>query len=268
MAGKVAVLIIHGMGSQKKAFADKTKVEINRRIAKADKDPDQVVWQSIYWANLIEPRQSAFMRAIINEPDNDIDCIRLRKFVVSAIGDAAAYQSFQGKQTSTYTAIHERVKENVKELYEVKLGEQECPLVIMAHSLGGHIMSNYIWDIKRDGYPESSDFENMKHLAGMITFGCNIPLFAFAHNDMEPFKFPGESLSEADAAKAKWINFYDPDDVLGYPLRQINGCYDFIEDVHINAGGILTSWNPMSHSGYWTDNDMTKPAARFIGGFI
>ena len=81
---------------------------------------------------------------------------------------------------------------------------------------------------------------------------------------MKPFKFPGESLNSAEAAKAKWINFYDPDDVLGYPLRQINHKYAFIEDRHINAGGILTSWIPLSHSVYWTDNDMIKPATDFI----
>lgn len=32
-------------------------------------------------------------------------------------------------------------------------------------------------------------------------------------------------------------------------------------DVPVNAGGLLTSWNPGSHIAYWTDNDVTVPVA-------
>jgi hypothetical protein len=54
------------------------------------------------------------------------------------------------------------------------------------------------------------------------------------------------------------------DDVLGYPLRKINNHYEFIEDIHINVGGFLTSWNPILHNSYWTDNYFTKPATSLI----
>lgn len=268
MAKKVAVLIIHGIGSQNANFADATKDEINGRVAGKGYNPDDIAWKSVYWANILEPRQINFMNEIIADRNNDIDFIKLRRFIISAIGDAAAYQNIKGQENSTYSKIHRRVKDCIEDLYDNQLGHEPCPLIIMAHSLGGHIMSNYIWDIQRDRFPESSDFENMKHVAGMITFGCNIPLFALAHSNLQPFKFPGQSLSAANKAKAKWLNFYDPDDVLGYPLRQINSHYQFIEDRHINVGGMLTSWNPLSHNGYWTDNDFTKPAASLIARFM
>lgn len=69
---------------------------------------------------------------------------------------------------------------------------------------------------------------------------------------------------------AKWLNYYDPDDVLGYPLKPINAEYRKVvsKDIAINTGGILTSWNPMAHNGYWTDNDFTKPVAKYIGQFV
>jgi hypothetical protein len=268
MSRKVAVLVIHGMGSQGKDFADDSIEEITRRVADKGKNPDDIAWKSVYWADVIEPRQKKFMQDIISHKDNDIDFVKLRKFVVSAIGDAAAYQSVRGSKTSTYTKVHERIKSCIKELYDNQLEKEPCPLIVMAHSMGGHIMSNYIWDMQHKKNKRLNDFESMKYLAGMLTFGCNIPLFAFAHTELEPFSFPGDMLTDAQKAKAKWLNFYDSDDVFGYPLRQIGPKFKFVKDKHINAGGLLTSWNPLSHSAYWTDNDMTKPAAGMIAGFM
>ena len=269
MADKVAVLIIHGMGSQKSAFAEPTIDEISRKIARKGKDPAKVIWKPVFWADITEQRQSKFMRDIVQHKDNNIDFIKLRRFVITAMGDAAAYQSIRGKKTSTYTEIHKLVKASVKDLFNDGLEKQPCPLIVMAHSLGGHIMSNYIWDIQQRPNQRLSEFENMEYLAGMITFGCNIPLFTFSHSDLEPFSFPGDKLSAAEKSKAKWLNFYDADDVLGYPLRQLSNSYKrLVKDNHINSGGLLTSWNPLSHNGYWTDNDMTRPTAELIAKFI
>lgn len=269
MTSKVAVLIIHGMGSQKADFAEATKNEVNKRISNKGKIAADVAWKSIFWADILEPRQKKFMRDIIRNTDNEIDFVKLRRFVISAMGDAAAYQSLKGRKTSVYSNIHKLIKARVKELYNNELSKQACPLIIMAHSLGGHIMSNYVWDIQQNPNQRLSDFENMKHLAGMVTFGCNIPLFTFAHADPEPIAFPGEKLSAAQKGNAKWLNFYDEDDVLGYPLRQISAGYKgLVTDKHVNSGGFLTSWNPLSHNGYWTDNDVTKPAANLIVKFM
>ena len=140
----------------------------------------------------------------------------------------------------------------------------------MAHSLGGHIMSNYIWDMQKSTVTTLSSFEKMDLLAGMVTFGCNIPLFTFAYDNVIPIKFPGDALSAESKSKTKWLNYYDPDDILGYPLKAINAAYENIvdEDVPINVGGIFSSWNPSSHTKYWTDNDFTKPVSKFISTFI
>jgi len=31
-----------------------------------------------------------------------------------------------------------------------------------------------------------------------------------------------------------------------------------------NVGGLLTSWNPASHLGYWEDNDSVKSVAKAL----
>jgi hypothetical protein len=143
------------------------------------------------------------------------------------------------------------------------------PLVLLAHSLGGHIMSNYIWDRQKPGASPAgtSSFRKLETLAGMITFGCNIPFFTFAYkkSDIKPIRFPGSKLPPVLDLLARWKNYYDPDDILGYPLQPINQAYSkLVEDIPINVGGLFTSWNPTSHSKYWTDNDFTKPVAAFL----
>jgi hypothetical protein len=56
-----------------------------------------------------------------------------------------------------------------------------------------------------------------------------------------------------------WINLYDPDDALGWPLQPLSPGYAaLVDDRAINAGQgavswILKSWNPLSHSAYWGD---------------
>jgi hypothetical protein len=70
---------------------------------------------------------------------------------------------------------------------------------------------------------------------------------------------------------AHWLNVYDPDDVLGYSIKLLYPEYlskSQIEDHPINVGGLLTSWNPLSHNAYWTDNDFTKPVAKLIEAIV
>ena len=131
-------------------------------------------------------------------------------------------------------------------------------------------MSNYIWDQQKHPKPRQSAFEQMKWLTGFITFGCNIPLFTFAYKDPEPIEFPPSSLPDQFKQKSRWYNYYDPDDILGYPLKQISAKYraTVIRDISINVGGLFGGWNPASHTEYWTDNDFTKPVAKYLAGFI
>jgi hypothetical protein len=39
------------------------------------------------------------------------------------------------------------------------------------------------------------------------------------------------------------------------------------EDIEVNVGGFAASFTPMSHTAYWTDNDFTKPVAKYLPSF-
>lgn len=270
---KLAVVVIHGMGSQQRGFSNRLVEELSHRVDQAGKDSSQIAWEEIYWQDITERLQQAYLQRA--NRNNELDWSRLRSFVATALGDAAAYQ-YAGQQ-GTYVKIHERIRDRVKSLYEVSLDETGVPLVVMAHSLGGHIMSNYIWDMQHQTGPPSgvwaedlSPFEKMSTLAGMITFGSNIPLFTFALSNVRPIEFPAPELDTGIQRKARWLNFFDPDDVLGYPLKPISDAYDATvdDDIPIDVGNILVGWNPASHTGYWSDNDFTKPVAEFLAGLI
>ena len=91
-------------------------------------------------------------------------------------------------------------------------------------------------------------------MAVMCTIDCNIPIFVagLPRNQIKPIKKPNNNFV--------WENYYDEDDPLGWPLEQLSDGYKaLVKDHEINAGGILTSWNPFSHGQYWGDSDVIDP---------
>ena len=270
MTAEIAVLAIHGVGSQEPDYAEEMFDELQDRLTGMDKDAEKVAWGSVYWADVLEKRQLAYFNAAKRR--GDLDFLRLRKFLLTAFGDASAYQKVESDANTTYEQIHQKVQDEVTSIYRNQLDAKPRPLIILAHSLGGHIISNFIWDHQKAATRDTnlSPFERMEKVCGIVTFGSNIPLFTFAYETVQPITFPPKNLPAHLVKKAKWLNFYDPDDVLGYPLKAINAAYAKVvsKDIAINAGGLLTSWNPLSHTQYWLDNDFTKPVAKLIGRFI
>jgi hypothetical protein len=271
MAMKLAVLIVHGMGTDTApGFADGLIDELQRRIGSAGKNAAEIAFAPVFWADITHSAQQQYLDAA--RKTAELDFISMRRFVVGALGDAAAYQRVDDPVDSVQGAIHERLREALYQLYVMQLGKSAVPLIVMAHSLGGHIVSNYIWDIQHHNVrlKGRSGFERFWTHAGMVTFGCNIPLFTFAHRKVVPIAFPGPRLDPATAALARWHNYFDSDDVLGYPLKPLSAAYSKVvnADIAINVGGLLSSWNPMSHSQYWTDNSFVKPVAEFLAGFL
>ena len=267
---KLAVVVIHGMGTQDADFADPMIAELNARIEDAQFDASEIAWKSVFWSDLLAQTQKDY---VDSAKANPLGWMWLRRWVIESLGDAAAYQN-AGTPTSTYASINTRVRNAMQELYLGQLGSTAVPLVVLAHSLGSQIMSSYIWDTQR-GYATGADaisdpFLKMKWLAGMITFGSPIPLFTFSSQNPSPIAFPGSALAPDISAKARWDNYYDKDDVLGWPLKAINGAYDSVvdEDIPVNVGNFWRSRTPLSHTEYWTDNNFTEPVAAFLTTFL
>lgn len=66
--------------------------------------------------------------------------------------------------------------------------------------------------------------------------------------------------------QSAWINYYDKDDLIGFPLRKLNPAYRraVSADREVNVGNLLTSWNPLSHTAYLDDQDVIRPIAKSL----
>lgn len=238
----------------------------------------EIVWKEIFWADVLEPAEEKFLEI----HKNDITTGHLRQYLIHNLGDAAAYRKTNMKDDKTYTRIHHKVRNALKSLRE-EAGE-DLPLFVLAHSLGGHIMSNYIWDVAqskqgpppfKNGVVQSSDLENFRTLAGFVTFGCNIPIFtlAYPHKSVVPISYPGSKIPKAKRLLPWWRNYYDRADILGFPLRKISPAYQEmaargeLADVEVEAGPPVLSATTISHNYYWSDRDFVDPLVEMLEEF-
>ncbi|MBB34763.1 MAG: hypothetical protein CME88_03895 [Hirschia sp.] len=285
---KIAIAVVHGIGtydydlegdSSALAFSSKLRQRIERSFPVRGRYPrqshfrDEIAWREVRYAHIFQDVQSDFLTAV--EPA--VKKSTARALVVQNIGDAAAYRPDRGDdpgEPRTYERVHKCMAATLKSLEEEV--EPGAPLIILAHSLGGHVTSNYLWDMQRAGATLAgepvSDFQRGKTLCSLITFGCNIPLFLFGlpREKVRSLKFPGEHCPARYLDKAWWLNFYDRDDPLGYPLGDWGHDYEqmrregALEDHRVNVGNLFQRWNLLSHNGYWTGRDFYRAATSRI----
>jgi hypothetical protein len=278
---RIAVAVVHGMGSfappkgpvNKLVPSYSSKLHQNiRATLGADKFDSLIAWEEVFYSDILADNQKKFITRL----GTSVAQGQIRDFVINNLGDPASYSSNPyDSDNSVYMPIRKRIEETMSSLAG-KI-EPDAPLLILAHSLGGHVISNHIWDAQHPdkSINKNAPFTLMSRVAALVTFGCNIPLFTFAlsYEDIVPIAFPGGDLAPAKIVKPWWRNYYDRDDALGYPLAQTGKGYNTLRtkgnltDVAINAGSIFTSWNAFSHNGYWGDLDLAEPIADLLRKF-
>jgi len=270
MNKKIGVLMVHGMGETQDDYAHDSIQELRNRLSGRGFDRDDVAWEAVYWAPVLSPRENQLWVDLSTE--NDLNWVKLRKFFINGFGNTTAYQQIQDRRNDVYGRIHYLVHQALLSLRE-KLGGKDRPLVVMAHSLGSVIVSDYIWDRQQGKDVErygGTSFERMETLAGLVTMGTSIPLFTLAHDPVACIQFPPAGLPQQLRRRAKWLNFYDSDDVLSWPLKPLTMNYSetVSEDIEVSVGNLLAAWNPANHAGYWTDEGVLKPSAYLIASLL
>jgi hypothetical protein len=269
MPPRLGILIIHGMGAQTSDFAQAISSDLANRLEQKGIPKGTVCFCPLFWAEVLEPKEVALLA--LEEKSGDLAWMDVRRFVVHNLADAIAYRRAYDEAGTMYDVVHDVIRQKLRN--SIKDIGDDTPVMLLAHSLGGAIMSDYIWERQKGAQPGETSLERLVNLVGIVTFGCNIPLFTLALPRVQPIMLPSRELSaELDAVRPaiEWHNYYDPDDVLGWPLERI---YDpradgqpgpRIVDHSINVGDWKSSWNPMCHAEYWTDRNFTGPVADHI----
>mgnify|MGYP006294030981 FL=1 len=258
MAGKTWVAMIHGIGNQGEEFwVDRTKP-----LKEALKDRG-------IEAEIAGFRYSMFAKKYASEYWNsietDLDYRFLRRPALHIFADATVYGHRPEAPQSNYREIHASLHQFLSGL--LKGMQDDDRLVVWAHSFGCHIISNFIYDNQRgtgahnpalqgEPAPLQPLPELDRRLRLLVTTGCNIPLFAAGGPSPVAFARPND--------RFRWMNIFDTDDILGWPIRPLGGDFQaiWITDHQENTGGPLRS-----HTNYWFDfgvNDRIATAIRWL----
>jgi hypothetical protein len=154
---RIAVAVIHGMGSQGDTPQDIDSISFSaglynalRGYLRPEEWNDRVVYREVFWADILQNRQEDYLATIT------ADGARwgwVRDFVMHRLTDAAAYRKTiysdidpadpnlpddyrQAAEEDIYRRIHLRVANTIKRLQEI--AGDDAPLLVFAHSLGGH----------------------------------------------------------------------------------------------------------------------------------
>ncbi|MBP6880582.1 hypothetical protein KBC31_03065 [Candidatus Saccharibacteria bacterium] len=274
---KLGVLTIHGIGKVSKNYAQGFIGSLKGLLGEDQKD---IAFGRIYYQNT----QQANEERIWNRyNENNLNWREARKFLLFGIADATGLEQSKHDFESNYVTAQLQI---ARELQKIR-GEIEpnAPIVIIADSLGGHVLSCYVWDAQAynpktkrgfngfwqrpqpffkeivDSEPTPQDIAWLqgKNVQKIITTGCNIPIFVAsqAEDAIMPIS-PTRNDFE-------WINYFDRDDVLGWPLQPLSSGYDqLVTDVPIKLRGptlksrLYLSWNPLVHRLYWSDPSLKQ----------
>lgn len=278
MPEKVIVVAIHGMGDTPKNFAKGLLDDLEKRLGH-DVWRNRILPTSIYYQKLLQTNQRRVMTAMKRA---DIDWIKMRQFMLYGFSDASGLERRADMKDSPYHQAQKIIRNTLGSAYDQNGGK--APVVIIAQSLGGQVISNYIWDAQQSNPsqgtwkhdpaetdPNRDSFLRLKTLKFFYTTGCNIPIFVSG--------FPKEKIkaikTSTSGYRIQWKNLYDPDDVLGWPLKPLSPTYKVAvtRDIPINAAGSLLgmigqSWNPFSHRAYWKDGDVLRPLRNDIRSLL
>lgn len=271
---RLAIAIIHGIGSEDRHYSVEFKHRVVEQYVKKDSKnrmEDDLLFHEIYWGDLLQDINNDLLERL--DYRKELTYSSIRQLFIDYMNLGLVYN--RASESGLYQAIHRRIGESMKKFSSHHhVDSEQTPVVLMAHSFGSVIMSHYIQDLRQatEANDEKartlSNFERFETMAGFITFGSPLGIYdSLTERLPAPIEKVGHKLESDLKDRVKWLNFYDKDDVVAYPMKNISEEYNLAvtEDHEINVGSAATSWNPACHTGYWEDKDFYKPVAKYLG---
>lgn len=268
---RVALITLHGMGRTSATYAEGLFATLRDRLDAGE--AAAASFNAVWYQRELQENQDLLWQRVSSE--YRLDWQSLRRFVLFNLSDAVGLEAGKDELESSYRSAQTRI---AQALLEARAEMQRSgPVVVLAKSLGGQVFSSYVYDAQRllqsergERTPPSAgiwrsravlaetlgraiDDDELEYLRGatvvaLLTTGCNIPVFVSAHRQMSvrAIAAPNE--------RFEWHNFFDPDDVFGWPLQPLEGGYrELVRDHLVQVGNLFTGWTPLSHDGYWRD---------------
>jgi hypothetical protein len=306
MAQPVAIVFVHGIHTFAPGYHAGMQDAIEARLPKHLRE--FVTYRSVFWAERVRRRQKEYLDAVAEK--NLFSVSPYRSLVVQGLGDAAAYQKTKSYKNSCYYEIQSDIRAVLESLDDA--AQPGRPLIFVGHSLGCHIISSFIWDVNTiknwdeerlsneneeirafaDYLRNGSPFRRLDTLAGLVMMGSNMPLFTFtfgpsrilpitsSRDPSEPPGFPGRALEPSLRDRARWLNYYSRNDLLGYPLKPLNDAYASeprLEDIEVASEGLLMRAvgavaPPLAafraHTGYWQNRRVVRGTADLVASIV
>lgn len=262
----LALITIHGMGLEDKNYFK----NLEKHLKKSLNDQwEEIYFRNIKFASILQGNQNNMLDAMQKDTKNPLNSKLLRRFFVNGFSDATSLEHSPRENGEPYIDVQKAVQMELLAAYDEN---PNMEIVIVAQSLGCQVISNYLWDaagnknifdplvVSNTFDFEKLEFLKLRSLRHFVTTGCNIPLFIAGLNNKKCFKLPNP--------KFQWDNYYDPDDILGWPLNTLDESYSLVNDHDIEVGGLLTSWSPLSHLHYWDDESFIRPLSALLKSYL
>ena len=288
---KHILFFIHGMGERysqnqyqvlwmaiAKAYCEKSKVSLD--VFNNQFEPVYIDWQSVTSDAELTIFNAAFPQLEVSEkklPFSDvIHPIRgIRKFITFFMGDVAAYVS--ENDNNIRRTVWQQMEPHVS---------KGLPYSIIAHSLGSIIVFDYLFNLFEENnlfLPESEGLEHQSELSPnkisqlnvnfrhLFTLGSPIGLFLLRKGDLwkngnkfNSIKNPVKDDTE-NGIQRTWLNFYDEQDVIAYPLEKLfslnpTRAKGSIKDVLVNTGWFAVD----SHTQYWENQQVALEISQVL----
>ncbi|MGH7613580.1 MAG: hypothetical protein ACREMW_06000 [Gemmatimonadales bacterium] len=258
---RVALCVLHGIGVQQKDWADRFVTTVRRTVARLHPEIDVypvVVW----WA----PITQRYEDRLVSLFRRGLGWNWLRRLVIDFGGDVIAYQSpsqLSAPPSWTYRIVHERIDRRLRALRATleQTGAAEpspVPLVVVAHSLGSVIFSDFVYDLQTG--QAAGAFARRYGLAirALYTAGSPLALYAIRYPKLgfdRPISLDGGT----------WVNVLYKADVIAYPLRRASPAY---ADAVAEDWMLPARWwppvvyrTPYAHLAYWSDHRFIRRVA-------
>ncbi len=144
-SAELGVVIVHGMGDPKESFADPL---IQGLQALLGGDADSVAFEPCYWSPILQIGEDDVWCRL--QKSKNMRLGFAREWIISSLGDPTGYLSgYERDGKPAMHTVHEKFAATLAKVADRLTDPDRAPIVVMAHSLGGVVVTNYLWDLER-----------------------------------------------------------------------------------------------------------------------